>query len=803
MKNYLLSILIVTLFVGVSSAQMSQPESNKTINYQGLLTEKGQPITGILDLVVQLGKAQDGSEVLWQDTIKATLVDGHFSIELGANKPFPSPSLMDGAAWLGISVKGSHEQPSRTMLSASPFALNVADGAVTAKKMGTDYVGALSVDGEKITGKGETLALVAGNGVSLKFDKQTKTILIEGNQSSDRAKGGSVLAIPNFDGLTTGTNTTAAMTVGSGASLGFTGTGTVAANQILGSGSTSNAVDLPTGEVNGVLPVANGGSGMGSGTSGAWDLNGNSGTVPPPGSPGNFIGTADDTPLEIHVDNSGNASEGRKRVMRFEPNDSSPNLLGGHNSNFRASGVIGATISGGGFDGSPNVVHDNYGTVGGGAGNIVGNGSSSIEDETYATVSGGSANLARGVISTVAGGWGNWALQEGAVVGGGDYNEATGEFSTIAGGHNNHAGKLAFVGGGGDEDHINPHGGPYGNDASGDYSVVVGGKSNVSEGEYSIIGGGIGNRIDNTYQGSSWAGILGGYENLITSSSVAVIGGGTENRIEGSTGSVIAGGNSNTIYGSLSSEQDAQTISGGEINYIESGNLYGAIGGGKDNRIDYLNSGQGAVIPGGYGLRSHSNCQTTLGMFNSPRLTNYFASGYGYSRTSLPRANDWLLNIGNGSSDEDRNNAFEVSYNGHSIVNDVNGRGDIPVFTARPAIQGATYRDNVCYGWGEVTGNLLANNFGVASVLPAGVGTYNVTLNTTDKLDAPITINGVAVVTLKTAGLLFVTATPVVAGTFTVSIKRLNQLPPPPEGGCCPIELQAWDADFMFTVFGR
>ncbi|MEP7234599.1 MAG: hypothetical protein ABI778_04815 [Ignavibacteriota bacterium] len=64
-----------------------------------------------------------------------------------------------------------------------------------------------------------------------------------------------------FNLITTGTNTQAAMTVGTGASISPTGSGTVTANQFVGSGSTTNAVDLGTAEINGTLGVSNGGTG--------------------------------------------------------------------------------------------------------------------------------------------------------------------------------------------------------------------------------------------------------------------------------------------------------------------------------------------------------------------------------------------------------------------------------------------------------------------------------------------------------------------------------------------------------------
>lgn len=68
-----------------------------------------------------------------------------------------------------------------------------------------------------------------------------------------------------FSALTNGTNTTAAMLVGTGSSLGHTGTGTVASNQFTQASGGSATVDVDLGaaegEVAGILPIANGGTG--------------------------------------------------------------------------------------------------------------------------------------------------------------------------------------------------------------------------------------------------------------------------------------------------------------------------------------------------------------------------------------------------------------------------------------------------------------------------------------------------------------------------------------------------------------
>jgi len=88
-----------------------------------------------------------------------------------------------------------------------------------------------------------------------------------------------------------------------------------------------------------------------------------------------------------------------QRVMRYEPNAISPNVIGGSPANNVTAGVRGATIAGGGTPGNsdpdfpleaPNRVTDVYGTVGGGYGNRAGDDAGTALDAGFGTVGGGS-----------------------------------------------------------------------------------------------------------------------------------------------------------------------------------------------------------------------------------------------------------------------------------------------------------------------------------------------------------------------------------------------------------------------------
>ena len=146
------------------------------------------------------------------------------------------------------------------------------------------------------------------------------------------------------------------------------------------------------------------------------------------------LGTTDNNALDIRVNNA--------RVMRYEPNAISPNVIGGSPANSVTVGVRGATIAGGGvpsnadpnFGGpAPNQVTDAYGTVGGGYANRAGDDDGTTVDAAFATVGGGRSNTASGPFSTVAGGAANLASGDFSTVAGGLFNTASGFTSFAAG----------------------------------------------------------------------------------------------------------------------------------------------------------------------------------------------------------------------------------------------------------------------------------------------------------------------------------------------------------------------------------
>ncbi|MEO8434446.1 MAG: tail fiber domain-containing protein, partial [Pyrinomonadaceae bacterium] len=148
-----------------------------------------------------------------------------------------------------------------------------------------------------------------------------------------------------------------------------------------------------------------------------------------PQSPGNFNISGNGT-----LSGSLTASTVNFTGLRTAANATSPNVMGGHSSNAVTAGVVGATIGGGGTGSSfSNRVTDEFGTVGGGNGNMAGDNTGNTTSRAFATVGGGLSNTASGFASTVGGGTANTASGYISTVPGGELNTALGTHSFAAG----------------------------------------------------------------------------------------------------------------------------------------------------------------------------------------------------------------------------------------------------------------------------------------------------------------------------------------------------------------------------------
>ena len=338
--------------------------------------------------------------------------------------------------------------------------------------------------------------------------------------------------------------------------------------------------------------------------SNAWKIAGNTGANPTNGA---YLGTADNLPLEFHVNG--------QRALRLEYATDvfgqTVNVIGGYSSNYVASGVTGATIGGGGdaSDG-PNVVSGNYSTVLGGAGNtasgsystVMGSHCSASGNGNYAFAEGGTAN-ASAPFSTAMGNFVTASGRSSFAVGGG--NTASGGWSTAMGG---------------------------GTTASGDYSMAVGFNANATnngafvwgdtqnapfsstnndsfnvraQGGVRFVTSGAGMNVDGTVTATNFIGNGGGLTGL-----------NPANLSAGTAGISITGNAATASTAASANSVAATNISG----IIAPANLPGGLGGSGNTA-----SGNYATVAGGQQNTANSTSSTVAGGYQN-MATNLYAT---------------------------------------------------------------------------------------------------------------------------------------------------------------------------------
>jgi len=839
------------------SAQSTSTQSasvSPTITYQGQVLEHGAPINrSDCPITVSLFTDELGKNRIWQDSYHAEVHNGIFTLQLGSGSvPLPTGKDLDRKLWIGLQVSnGNVMMPLTPFNGGAPFAFNIADSSITAKKMATDYISSVRVNGAKVTGKSASVNITGGDGIDVKYDQESQSVVINAKDAgtagtSNSNKGTETLAVLSGIGNAAPSPTDViaggqANTIVAAPPLGtWDGILGGQGNRIdpstdhdnigggeknnIQSGSTHSAIGggrgnvirssfsvLAGGQNNNVLAnesVVGGGSAnamtgtqsvIGGGTQN--QVSGNQAVIT--GGLGNInsgIVSSINGGLQNNVSGPASAVGGGLN----NTNAGIASVIGGGQRNTINQGVERSVI-GGGID---NVILTNSrrDVIGGGFGNNL--------QGSFNTIGGGERNQVlpnNYLYSTIGGGRNNAIDASYATIGGGDVNRINlaADASIIGGGRSNiinPSAQSSFIGGGtknviDSKAEYNVIGGGLGNYTIGRMETIGGGESNVVTSTatgYSFVGGGSFNRINNAFSGT----ISGGHQNTITAtSSYGTIGGGLVNDVD-DWASTIAGGEFNTVsaYGG--------TIGGGSSNLLPSTATNGFIGGGVSNisKVPYIAIAGGvnnvatgfadyAAIPGGQSLIAQSFGQIVAGFYNNPQGS---IAGLP-SVTPTSAFDDRLFIIGNGDAIF-RQNAFEVSYNGHSIVYDLNGQG-----SSRAAIRGATYQDNTVYAWGHVNpGGAIVGDFGVSSVVPAGPGCYTITLNLVDPNGNPITLTtGSVTATIAKAGAcVFISSSPITTNAagqpqFTVCMTEQG-FSTAGTFGCF-----STDYPFMFKVCGQ
>lgn len=305
-----------------------------------------------------------------------------------------------------------------------------------------------------------------------------------------------------------------------------------------------------------------------TGVTGGWALGGNAGTDPAV----NFLGTTDDRPLVIRVEN--------EPALRMEWATNQVNGAGGVVSDrvalnvtlgrgFIGPGVIGAIVGGGVSGRGPNSVFGSGSVVLGGDSNSAGNpGVDPNFSNGYSFVGGGAVNSAFGHNSVVVGGNANLAAGSRSSIVGGLQNTAYGDMDFVGGGLNN-----KVSGGNWNQRFLL---GP---------SAIAGGRNNIITNAISaFIGGGW----------SNWIGELADF---------AVIGGGFQNEAAGS-GSMIVGGISNLAAGTRSFAAGTEARANHTGSFVWNDGSAGGFGSSQDNEFAVHAAGGARFDTGGAGVRA-------------------------------------------------------------------------------------------------------------------------------------------------------------------------------------------------------
>jgi len=211
------------------------------------------------------------------------------------------------------------------------------------------------------------------------------------------------------------------------------------------------------------------------------------------------------------------------------------------------------------------------------------------------------------------------ASGEYSVIGGGRNNTASGGSATVGGGEANTASnQFATVGGGSSNTASGGSatvGGGLGNTASRYGATVGGGRQNTASDQFATVGGGLGNTA------SGYSATVGGGRQNTASVSYATVGGGGLNTASG-TYATVGGGYSNTA-----SNQSA-TVGGGLGNTARG--MDATVGGGSYNTA----IGGGSTIGGGYWNTTTRSSATVGGGFQNTASGDYSVVPGGNSNTA-------------------------------------------------------------------------------------------------------------------------------------------------------------------------
>jgi len=126
--------LLFTKAIEQTSSVVNIPQ---LVNYQGRLTEDGNPITGSVTVTFSIYDVPTGGAPLWTETQNVTVTDGVFNTLLGSTNPLTPPVFSSEETYLGIQIEGDGEIQPRQRLASVAYAF-FANDANTLRGMTPD-----------------------------------------------------------------------------------------------------------------------------------------------------------------------------------------------------------------------------------------------------------------------------------------------------------------------------------------------------------------------------------------------------------------------------------------------------------------------------------------------------------------------------------------------------------------------------------------------------------------------------------------------------------------------------------------